>query len=56
MPKTTSIGDHRIALEKQASDKLASLKLAYQKKHGGNINIKAIVLKLVAKAKLSDIE
>ena len=56
MLKTVSIGKHRVELEQSTSDKLASLKLAYQYKHKANINIKTIVEKLVLKAKLKDIE
>ena len=56
MPKTVSIDKKRIALEQSTSDRLASLKLAYQHKHKTNINIKTIVERLVMGAKLGDIE
>ena len=56
MPKTVSIDKKRIELKQTTSDKLASLKLAYQFKHKANINIKTIVEKLVMGAKLKDIE
>ena len=56
MTKTVSIDKKRIKIKQPTSDKLASLKLAYQFKHKTNINIKTIIERLVMGAKLKDIE
>ena len=54
--KTVSVDDHRVVVNESASAKLASLKLAYQSKHGTNIKFKTIVERLIKRAKLKDIE
>lgn len=55
MQKTVSIGSRRVQrLPETTSAKLASLKLAYQKKHKENINFNEIVSRLIDHAKIRD--
>ena len=55
MPKTIAIQGHRVAISKPTSNKLASLKLAYQKKFELNIKLNTVAEFLLTDYDLADL-
>ena len=55
MPKTIAVHGHRVAINIPTSNKLASLKLAYQKKFGTNIKLNTVAELLLTDYNLADL-